>query len=817
MDFVKDIENLLKKGHSGQEIVLYHSKQVDRYIKSMLPEDFADHSFAIFATGGYGRCELAPYSDIDLMFFAKDINDTQYIEALYYKLLDSGLRISHSFRTPNDCLYEINKDIRTRTSLLDARFIAGDNNLIDVFRETVYPEVAFKEQRSFFSQRSNELKVRHKKYGQSIYLLEPNIKESQGGLRDIHEALWLCKVALNIKCIKDFQKILGEEDFRRFEKAYNFLLRLRIALHIVIGRYSDILSYEYQERVAKLMGLKDSERFHSTERLLRFYYFMAKTIKETTSRLRNISVSSHIKIPVNYGHVKLNKIFSFLQNRIIINDYEIMKKEPYRLFDAYLLYAKTGKEFSSYLTHYIKKNIFLINEKVRKSAEAVKTFKEILNSERVYNTLRMMHDDGILAKFIPEFSALRFLVVNEPYHTYTVDEHTLRSLMAIEELKNPKDFFTEHLYNLFINLNEKEVIYFSLLFHDIGKSRGKLHSAEGYKSIKSILDKLIIKQNQREIIEFLVNNHLIMARYAFHKDIEDPENISQFSELVKSELLLNLLLLITYADMASVNPDFLSEWKKHLLFDLYNESRKYIRGIEEDPDKYIDNIIGMEERASEIHNYLKKMPERYLLSSTPEKILKEFYLIDILKKNNISFTIDQKEGGATEISILAWDRPGLLSDIVGVFSQRRLNIISLKTFICQDGFVIDRVKFSNWDEMWWEGMNAMLESEIKDVVQRKKQIKLNKYCKTNKRFAPFIEVENKLTSIYTTFETMSSDRIGLLYDLTNVFTRNNMNISLARINTESDVAHDVFYVSKNSARLSTEDIYNAMIQLWEIL
>ncbi len=822
MKLTKEIEKLLRDGHSGREIVSFHTNQIDRYIKGLLPSGSGVNSFAIFATGGYGRRELAPYSDIDIMFFAKSRKNTHDVEACYYKLLDSGLKISHSFRTPEECISEVRKDIRTRTSLLDARFIAGNSDLVYFFREHVFPEIAFKKHKSFFVQRMKDIKNRHKKYGQSIYLLEPNIKESQGGLRDIHEALWLSRVALHLKGMEDFQNILEKEDLRKLEKAYDFLLRLRVALHLLSGRSSDILSHQYQDEVSEMLGIRSSERFHAKERLLRLYYFRAKAIKEITSRVRNIAGSAYIKLPKSYKRIMVKDIFSFSQNRIMVNRYEIMKREPFRILDAYLLYANTGKEFTSFLRDFIRRNLALINERVRKSPEGVSIFIEIFKSQRVYDTLRMMHDDGVLDRFIPEFGTVRFLVINEPYHTYTVDEHTLLSIKALEELRSQKSEVRSQNYegilsSIFNDFREKEILYLSLLLHDIGKGRGKLHSAEGYKSLKSILDRLMLKQSQKETIEFIVRNHLMMSRFSFHKDTEDPENIALFSESVKNEHLLKALFLVTYADMASVNPEFLSDWKKHLLCDLYHRSLNYIMGIQEDPDQYIATIIGKREGSEKIKDFLKKMPQRYLISSTPEKIVKEYNLLDELNGKGLAFYVDSRKDGRTDMTMLAWDRPGLLSEIVGVLSLRRLNIISVKTFNSIDGYVIDRIQVSNWDDLWWEGMDAMIEGEIKAVISGKKNIKIHKYPYVNKRFKPLIEVDNELSPVHTLFETVTSDRMGLLFEITSVFAKNNQNILLAKINTESDVAHDVFYVSKNDKGLSTEDIYNTTVQLWEIL
>ncbi len=845
MDFKVELKQLLENGCSGQEIVLYHTEKIDRHIRSLLPDDLNSSPFAIFATGGYGRKELAPYSDIDIMFFAMERKNTRYFEDIFYRILNTGIYISHSFRTPEDCIEEAKRDIKTRTSILDSRFIDGNHGLLEIFKNMVLNEVTRKNQKEFFAERYKESNNRYKKFGKSIYLLEPNIKESEGGLRDIHEALWLSKVALHFSGFDDFEKILSKDDFKRLHRAYDFILRLRIALHIVCGRGNDVLFHELQSKVAEMLKIKSSNKFKSTERLLRFYYLRARTTNELTDKIKNISSSIFVNLPRQFKVIKVNDVFSFTQNKIMVNRIKILKKEPHRIIEAYLLYSRTGKNFTDYLRDFIKRHLMLINEKVRRSPKAISLFIEIFKSERVYNTLKMMHDDGVLDRYLQEFGSLRFLVVHEPYHIYTVDEHTLFSIKALEELSqksyNMKYLNNKHeddLYSLLLRLFKdfkvKEILYMTLLFHDIGKAKGKLHSAEGYKSLKTLLDRLMLNRYQKETIEFLVRNHLLMSRFAFRKDIEEPENISSFSEIVSNEMLLNALLLITYADMTSISTEFLSNWKKNLLLELYERAIRYIRGIKENVYNYIDEIkkhfhsqylidnqlqklAAGNQIEKFIESFIKQMPDRYLLSSTPAKIANEFILLDTMRRRRYAFNIGKKKDGTSEITILARDRSGLLSRIVGVLSTRRLNIISLRTFNSSEGFVIDRFQISNWDEMWWEGMEEMLDLDIRESILNNKTIKINKYTIKDRRFSSFIEVDNETSDLYTVFEAMTPDRIGLLYDMTNVFSSNKLNIIMARINTESNVAHDVFYVSDDSKKLANEDIISVINQLWEVL
>ena len=832
----------------AQQIVRDLSDKMDSYILDKLPANINTLPIAIYATGGYGRRELAPFSDVDLMFFSKDRTNTSYVEDIYYKLLDSGINISHSFRTPKECLEMAHSDIKTKTALLDSRFIAGNLEVASVYDEKVAKELIYKDLRSFLTALHKENINRHKRYGQSIYLLEPNIKESIGCLRDIHEILWFARAAFNIKTFDDLGKILTMNEFAALQKSYDFLLRLRIAIHILSGRGNNVLYYSMRPEVARLIGIRDSKKFSASERLLRFFFIRAKTVELIRQKIKDMSFSRYLPTPKFKKLEYINNAFSISKNKIIINSSTTLTNEPYRAIEAYLLYSKTGKGLSLHLRYLIKKNLYRINNTVRNSVIAIKTFIEIFKGNRVYETLLLIHEDGVLDRFIPEFGGLRFLVVDDPYHNYTVDAHTLLSIKELEQLSisfdrglnrglKPSVDITEGLSPLLKLCNERYILYLALLFHDIGKASGRLHATQGYKSLKFILERLRIGNTQRGIIEFLVKNHLLMAHIAMNRDIEDPDVIAQFAEICQTETMLQYLLLITYADMKAVNPEFLTDWKKCLLLNLFDKAINYIRGIRSNSKEYINDIINSMDNIIEggattpiSRTTLKNMSTIYLVSSTPDMIKRDILLIHNFSIGEFNIYIDHKIGVVappiTEITIPALDRPGLLANIVGIFSHRQLSIISLRTFNVPDGYILDRVQLSNWSEIAWDGMENEIISELKAVILHGKSIKL--YNAPDKRvqakksltryIAPFIEVDNdSSTTAHTVFEIISSDYIGLLHRITTIFSVNNMDIKTARINTESSVVHDVFYVTKDYKSLSSMDIFITMNSIWELL
>ncbi|MCG6552722.1 MAG: [protein-PII] uridylyltransferase [Candidatus Magnetominusculus sp. LBB02] len=810
---------LLADGVAGRAIVGWHAEKMDAVVRAALPNGFDAHSAAVFAVGGYGRCELAPFSDIDLMFVIESRDaDTKYVEEIYYKLLDSGLPLSHSVRTVDECIDELRRDIITRTSLLDTRFLAGSQSILNQYRQRVEPEVLIKGHRDFFVARLKENQKRTAKFGKSVYMLQPNIKESDGALRDVHEALWLSKIALHLKCIEDMSKILTPEDYKKLIKAYDFMLRLRTALHIISGREHDVLSFELQEETALKLGISASKYFKASERLLRFYYLKAKAIREITARVRNIAGSAYVTVPRKFKTSKINDLFSLSKNKIMINSMTAIRQDPALIVEAYRLQSIMGKEFTAYLRDFIKRRLFLIDKKTRSSPRAVNAFMDILKSSRVFAVLRTMHSDGVLDRFIPEFGHLRSLVVYEYYHVYTVDEHTLFTIKALEDLANDAESLLGMTYRSF---QGRHVLYLSLLFHDLGKSKGALHSAQGYKAIKPIMERFNLGKGDREDVEYLVINHLLMSRTAFSADIEEPEVIAAFSDSIKNERLLDALFLITYADMSAVNPDFFSDWKKSLLAALYQRTLSYMRGIKEDTDRYIDAFIDegghpLNITKQAVTEFIAMLPKRYLASVTPKTVLKDFALYLDFKKSCCAFSMEKSKDDTLHITIVACDRPGLLSSIVGVLSSRMFNIVSLRTFNgCNAGFIIDRIEIANVSSLWWDGLEEMLKEELTAAALGKITPNIRQYQNKTSVFKPMLEVDNEAQ--YTIFEVMASDRLGLLYEMTRVFALNSLNIILARVNTEAGLAHDVFYVLDGNGKPMCDTIMKAMAELWQIL
>ncbi|MBI4690807.1 MAG: [protein-PII] uridylyltransferase [Nitrospirae bacterium] len=830
MGFLGDIEDIFHK-LSGRELAAFYTQKIDDFLIKAFDSVESQRPLALIAIGGYGRSELAPYSDIDIMFFARDKTDSEKVKSVLYKLWDKGLTIGHCFRTADDCLTEAGKDLRTHTSLLESRFVAGDEGLYNYFKERVYSEIAYRKQKGFISGKLKEMEKRHRDYGDSVFLLEPNVKEGQGGLRDIHNVLWLSKVALKFGGINDLSSLIPQHEFKRLMKAYDFLLKVRFALHLMSNRRNDVISFNTHDYVAERLGFHDSKKFSGPERFMRYFYLKASIVQDITAIV--VGICSR-QWPAagrrTWGPKKrVTDHFYIYKNVIIPSGKDIFRGTPDRIIEAFYVYSKTGKGFSPGLREDIRRNLILIGKKVRSSQRAISFFYEILRGMRVYETLKEMHETGVLGRFIPEFGALRSLVVYDPYHRYTVDEHTLLAVKHLELLTVTRYKKLERLSEIMRSVKEKEILFLSLLFHDIGKAagnprteimRGKYHEEEGYKRLKNIVERFNMAVEQRLRIEFLVWNHILMSALALKRETEDPDIIAQFAEAAGDEEGLKSLYLMTYADMSAVNPAFWTEWKAYLLGDLYERTLNYLRGTRENIEIYMKNILssytGTDKKG--LGAFLDEMPERYLLSTPVERIYEDYKLACSVMDNNFSVSINEKPDSTTEITIGAWDKPGLFSRIVGFLSSKWMNILRARLYTGKKGLVIDKIQISNWKELWWDGMPGVIEDGLRSVVLEDGRFSLTGTRKeTCARFEAFIELDNETSEENTIVEFFSADRHGLLYDVSNVFYETGFNIISAKINTGSDVAHDIFYIQHEGGKVNGVKTTEVLVSLWEIL
>lgn len=820
---VKTLEQLTKwmaEGCKGMALAQNYTQYIDYFLADVFHSVDQNAPFALLATGGYGRQELAPFSDIDIMFFAQDRAGAETAESILYKLWDSGLEISHAFRTAEECIEEAFKDIRTRTSLLEARYVTGDMKLYNKFKNEVYPLITHKNKKAFIRDKLKEMEKRHLESGDSVFLLEPHIKEGEGSLRDIHTLYWLSKVVFRLEKISDLSSLMGEYDYKRLMKAYDFMLTLRYCLHLESKRRNDVLSFEYQKNVSSCLGFKNSKKFSGPERMMRYYYLKSKVIKDLTRQIVQLCSRQYMPVFKTLIIRKITDEFSVSAGKLISTKHNLLEANSDKIMECFYLYAREGRKFSDTLRERIKSHLLRINKRTRGSSVSIYYFLEIFKSRHVYDTLREMHETGVLGRFIPEFGALRCLVVHEPYHMYTVDEHTLLAIKSLENLKTTNYGSLEELRDIINSMDKLDLLFLALLFHDIGKAAGKHHEEEGYRRLKNILDRFNIEGEKRATIEFLVKNHILMSRLAMTRETSDIDVIARFADTVGDLEKLKALYLITYADMSAVNPRFWTSWKAYFLRGLYLSAKEYLSGIKEDKAEYLKSLQSFlsEVNPEELIRFIDDMPERYLLSTSKSKVIADYELKNKAVWEFFSMRIDSRTDGVTDIAICTKDAPGLFSRIVGFLSSKRLNIFSGNIFTGKSGIVIDKISISNWKDIWWEGFEKDIEEGLRGIIIDDKPVPLvQRREERDSLFDLFIELDNETSPVFSIIEIFTQDRLGLLYDISKVMHEKGVNIVSARIHTESGLAQDIFYVLADNEKIADSMIQELLSELWTLL
>jgi len=436
----------------------------------------------------------------------------------------------------------------------------------------------------------------------------------------------------------------------------------------------------------------------------------------------------------------------------------------------------------------------------------------ILQGERVYDTLRLMHEMGILDRFIPEFGRLRCLVIYEIYHRYTVDEHSLIAVRNLETLNHTRQARLRYLGEI-LKRSRQDLLFFAILLHDIGKGgygrNGGSHEISGYQMLKAIMERFGLGPQDRGRIEFLVKNHIVLAKLALHRDSEAAETVTQLAELVENEENLDALYLVTYADMTAVNPFFWTEWKAYLFHDIYVRTKNHLHGIR--AKKYSTSD-------EKLQGFIESMPERYVISTTSEIVQADYLLAAKVSEQVLALAVNKRPDSTAEIVVATKDKPGLFSKIVGVLRLKGLNILRARIYTSNKALALDKILLSNWSSIWWEGLEQQLREDLYNAIVLDTPIRPERgFLKppfAGKRLENFIEIDNETSSSHTLLELQLADRIGLLFDISEQLFLYEIDITSAVINTEDGVARDVFYLQHNGGKLTADLILRILSRMY---
>jgi [protein-PII] uridylyltransferase len=836
-------------GASGREIIRGYTLVVDRLISTLFAAATLEyferhprlrHRCAIIAQGGYGRRELSPASDIDLVFLYP-WKSGPYVETVaekvLYALWDTGLSVGHAARNPRACVRLAERDLTIKTALLDARLICGDRLVYDELRTAMDAEVLRRHTGEFLKAKLQEQAERHRRHGDSVYILQPNVKEGEGGLRDVHTAMWMAKVTFKVRRLRDLVTlgIATGRDLAEFEESQDFIWRVRNALHFLTGKYQDQLRFEYQEEVAAQFHAEDQRSDGATDRFMRRYYLHATTVNRFSQAV--IARCLEQTRVLAAGTTLVRTVRPGMQIRagvLTVTGGRAFRQEPSNLIRVFAEAQRHNVALSSGTRKYVRDNLDLLDDGARRDPETVAAFLDILRyRHRNYETLREMHKLGVLVRLVPEFAGLLCLVRRDLHHVYTVDEHSLRGILELERLREGAYARSCPLLTQVVREEDRpELPLLALLLHDVGKGHGHGHAARGATLARGVAERMRLDPDAAAQLEFLVREHLLMSHLAQRRDIHDDELVADFARRVGEESTLRRLYLITFADMRAVGPEVWNNWRDMLLGELYLRALHLLERdfrVEEERAARIARIkdrlrAAVGSRAARVHveHFLQAMPDSYFVSTPEDSMPEHVVLLERYRTRAREGTIETAdtaetalrhlfEWGHSEFTVCTADRPGLFSTLAGVLTAGGCNVVSARIITSADGVALDVFRVSNGDvtggdERWSRvrrTLDAVLrgEADVEDLVRnapRPGPFARGRQGLPAPRTA--VVVDNDVSRDYTVLDVYTGDRVGVLFAITRTLFHLGLCIHLAKITTMVEQVLDVFYVTDSAGR-----------------
>lgn len=831
-------------GTRGRNVVRHLTALVDDVVRTVFnfclqQENPAKLECVVMALGGYGRGELNPHSDIDLMFLShKEPPDTLIRETLYL-LWDVGYTLGHSVRSRRDAIKMAHRDLSTHTAMLEARYIEGDLTLFQWFQAEIGRRRFTQRRRQWFvRQKAGECQNRHAAFAHTVNQMEPNIKEGPGGLRDYHNALWLGMAAFEADSIERLEEcgLLRSVDRQAVDEALDFLFRARNALHYHSGRKNDLLSVDVQEKLAAALGFEPDAQKLAVEHFLKTYYVHANTIHDLCMTVQEAATHDtspplwewfKIKRPkaVEAGFVIADGCLGHT-DEAIENQFEA---NPLLLLQAFVIANNHCVKLSPELSRALRNQASqLATDSMRRSPEVKKLFFQLLGQKHAAPTIRALHRHGLLEAYIPEFAPLTCLVQYDLYHRYTVEEHTFHAIEALESLADTTDASLRTLVDLYARLtqDDKALLTFALVLHDLGKDVGPGHASHVYRSgelAKPISERLGLSEVEDQLLQVLVVNHLVMNHLAQRRDITDIKVIGDFAELVGSVTHLVQLYLLTFADTSGVGPGVWTAWKGALLSELYYGTRAYLVR-QSDDIAFFDHelherlkpqiIAAMDGHAAStyVDSFLEGLPARYLRLTSPPQIAKHICLTQPrLPEPIVLYTEADPETEATRVTICGEERRGLFSMIAGTLSRHNLNILGAQIYTSKTGLAIDTLQVETLDhhavtdQRMWDELASELRAAVAGELSLDAVSNAPHHLAHTRQFRTFVEpphvtLDNTCSDSHTVIEVKTQDSLGLLYNLTRLMYEQGLDIALAKISTEANRAIDVFYVTNDEGK-----------------
>ncbi len=861
------LRGLHSEGAGGREYCVRRAHLIDIFLSSIYEHarvncGFSEHAdnfrVSLAAVGGYGRGELNPYSDIDIMFLHDSGNNVAtevsgMIEQILYSLWDMGFKVGHSTRTVSSAAQHASEDYLSLTSLLEARRICGDGTLFEEFYTAFQRKCIVGKETKYIEWRVKNQRDRHAKYGGTVFLQEPNIKNGVGGLRDYQNLIWITYFKQGVRDYEQLveKHILLDEERSQLENAYDFLLRTRTELHFQHGRSTDQLTIYYQGQIANQFRYPQPNIIRRSEEYMRDYYRHARDIDRITNTVAN-RLALSLREEKEYG----GKFFGILrggqqeteqldgfvvrEGRIYRGDRTILEKDPMRIMRVFLYAQQRNLTLSPQLQQFISRRKGIIDRTFQYSKTAREIFQALLSRKgEVGRILRLMHETEVLGAYIPEFGALDCLVQHEFYHRYTADEHTLRVVEMLDRLIDSEDQRLSGYRRLFEKLQDPFVLYLAILLHDTGRATDSRHHAdESTIFAQQVAKRLQLSSERRKELIILVDNHTQLSLSAQRRNLDDPATIEEFATIIRARRYLDALMLLTYADgMGTAGEATWSDWKEGLVWRLYRSTKGFL----EEGQRYFEDQTAQRSEMhvevsrqldasfdEELHAHFDSMPAIYFNNFSAEEItqhlllFREFLMLlqggqHLATLLPVSRWIAHQDSGHTEVLFCTWDRKALLERMAAAFAVAGINILSADIYTRDDNLVLDvfRVCDTDFRAVTHASDINCVESALKDSLQdpqfdfaqmlEQKRRETGYHLSREIQFPTRITISNDAHPIFTVVDIQTPDRLGLLYDILGGFTKAGANIVLSRISTEKGGVLDSFYITSQDGKKLTSD------------
>ena len=789
---------------------------------------------AVVATGGYGRGLLAPGSDIDLLFllpYKQTAWGEQVAEAILYCLWDLGLKVGHATRSIDECVRQAKADMTIRTAILESRFLMGDRQLFGELMTRFDRSVVQGTAPEFVAAKLAEREERHRRAGQSRYLVEPNVKDGKGGLRDLHTLFWIGKYVYRVRELEELvdRDVFDNTEMKLFRRCEDFLWSVRCHMHFVTGRAEERLSFDIQREIAVRLGYTEHPGMKDVERFMKHYFLTAKDVGDLTAILcaaledreaKPAPVLSRMMArfkPRGRRPLRENSDFVEDNNRLTVADADVFSRDPVNLIRMFHLAQKHNLVLHPDAMRTATHSLKLIDDDLRKNDEANQLFLEILTSHDAEIVLRRMNETGVLGRFVRPFGRIVAMMQFNMYHHYTVDEHLLRCIGILAEIERGQneEFTLANDLVKKIQKSHRTLLYVALFLHDIAKGRIEDHSIAGARVARRFCPRLGLSPAETDTVAWLVENHLVMSTVAQSRDLSDRRTIENFAAVVQSLERMKLLTILTTADIRAVGPGVWNGWKAQLLRTLYYETEPALTGGFSEVNRAQRVAIAQTELKAELKDwpaeridgyFARHYPAYWLKVDLPHRISHARFVHDAEQEGKTlatSYAFDTARA-VTELTVLAPDHPRLLSIIAGACAAAGANIVDAQIFTTTDGRALDNIAVTR--EFDQDDDEARRASRIADTIEKalRGDLKLPEVMAKRssakgqlKAFAlaPEVTIYNHWSNRYTVIEVTGLDRPGLLYELTATLSKLNLNITSAHVATFGERVVDVFYVT----------------------